>query len=57
LEGEVGDFMTRGKWFLVGSIGVAAVLFAVAIVLGSGVAALIAFALLMIALFGRHFVR
>jgi hypothetical protein len=49
--------MTKGKWFLAESIGVAAVLFAVAIVLKSGVAAVIAFFLLFIALLGRHFVR
>lgn len=53
---KAGDFMTEGKWFLVGSIGVAAVLFGVAVVLKSGVAAVIAFVPLLVALFGRHFV-
>ena len=45
------------KWFALGAIGVAAILFAVAIVFNSGVAALIAFALLVIALASRCFAK
>ena len=45
------------KWFVLGAIGVAAVLFALAIVLNSGVAAAIAFFLLLMALLSRYFAR
>jgi hypothetical protein len=45
------------KWFVLGAIGVAAILFVVAIVFNSGVAALIAFILLVIALVSRYFVK
>jgi len=45
------------KWFVLGAIGVAAILFAVAIVFNSGVSALIAFILLVIALVSRYFAK
>ena len=45
------------KWFVLGAIGVAAILFASAIVFNSGVAALIAFVLLVIALASRYFAK
>ena len=49
--------MQMRKWFILGAIGVAAVLFAVAIVFNSGVAALVAFILLVIALVSRYFAK
>lgn len=49
--------MTNRKWFVLGAIGAAAVLFAVAIVLNNGVAAIIAFILLAIALVSRYFAK
>ena len=49
--------MTKRKWFVLGAIGVAAVLFAVGIVFNSGLAALIAFVLLVIALVSRYFAK
>jgi len=45
------------KWFVLGAIGVAAVLFAVAIIFDNGVAALIAFILLAITLASRYFAK
>jgi len=47
----------KRKWFLVGAVGVAAVLFALAIVLNNGVAAIIAFILLVITLVSRYFAK
>ena len=49
--------MTNRRWFVLGAIGAAAVLFAVAIVLNNGVAAIIAFILLVIALLSRYFAK
>ena len=49
--------MRMRKWFVLGAIGVAAILFAIAIVFNNGVAALIAFVLLVIALASRYFVK
>jgi hypothetical protein len=49
--------MTKRKWLVLGAIGMAAVLFVVAIVFNSGVAAIIAFILLVIALVSRYFAK
>ena len=53
-----GNFVVQmRKWFVLGAIGVAAILFAIAIVFNNGIAALIAFVLLVIALASRYFVK
>jgi hypothetical protein len=53
-----GNFIRQmRKWFVLGAIGVAAILFAIAIVLNNGVAAIIAFVLLAIALVSRYFAK
>ena len=49
--------MQMRKWFVLGAIGVAAILFAIAIAFNNGVAALIAFVLLVIALASRYFAK
>jgi len=49
--------MQMKKWFVLGAIVVAAILFAVAIIFNRGVAALIAFILLAITLVSRYFAK
>jgi uncharacterized membrane protein YjjP (DUF1212 family) len=47
----------KRNWFVLGAVAVAAVLFAIAIGLNNGVAAITAFVLLAIALLIRYFAR
>jgi hypothetical protein len=49
--------MTKRKWFVLGAIVVAAVLFAIAMAFNNGGAAIIAFILLAIALLSRYFAK
>jgi hypothetical protein len=49
--------MTKRKWLVLVAIGLAAILFVVAIVFNSGAAAIIAFILLVIALVSRYFTK
>jgi hypothetical protein len=49
--------MTKRKWFVLGAVVVAAVLFVIAITLNNGTAAIVAFILLAIALLIRYFAK